>query len=297
MTRIRARPLGASLSLAAAVLVATAAGAEARMQVPDTSSVDPADARAARTPFGLGEHLTYKVKVGAFNAGDGYMSIDSQVDTVRGNRAYRAVMAIEGGLLFAKVRDQHQTWFDVATLQSWRFIQDIDEVGYQSYRHYELFPERRMWERQDNDESGRLGSSLPLDDIAFVYFVRSLPLEVGKTYRLNRYFKDDGNPVVIRVVRKDVRETEAGTFNTIVVEPIIRTKGMFAEGGKAELHFTDDERRLLVYMKTDIPNFPGSLTLHLRSIQEGVPLNPQSRARMRERQAEAAVASAATGRR
>lgn len=284
--------------VAGAVLAAvTAVAAEAQMQVPDTSSVDPADPRAARTPFGLGEHLTYKVKVGAFNAGEGYMSLDSQVDTVRGNRTYRAVMGIEGGLLFAKVEDQHQTWFDVGTLQSWRFIQDIDEVGYKSYRHYELFPERRRWERQDNDESGRLGSSLPLDDISFVYFIRSLPLEVGKTYRLNRYFKDEGNPVIIRVVRKDIRETEAGEFNTIVVEPIIRTRGMFAEGGKAELHFTDDERRLLVYMKTDIPNFPGSLTLHLRSIQEGVPLHPESRARMRTRQAQATVAPSSSRRR
>ena len=48
-------------------------------------------------------------------------------------------------------------------------------------------------------------------------------------------------------------------------------------GGDAEIHLTDDERRIPVYVKSDIPNFPGSLTLHLRSIQDGFPLHPDSR--------------------
>jgi len=163
-------------------------------------------------------------------------------------------------------------------------------VNYESFRHFEFFPERRTWERQDNDEFGDLGSQIPLDDIAFVYYIRTLPLEVGDVYTLDRYFKDDGNPVVIHVIRKDRRETEAGTFNTIVVKPIIKTDGLFGEGGDAELHFTDDDRRLLVYMKSNIPKFPGSLTLHLRSIQEGVPLHPDSRARVADARAAAARA-------
>jgi len=33
-------------------------------------------------------------------------------------------------------------------------------------------------------------------------------------------------------------------------------------------------------MKADMPRIPGSLTLHLQSIQEGIPVNPASRAEM-----------------
>jgi len=123
---------------------------------------------------------------------------------------------------------------------------------------------------------------LPLDDIAFIYFIRRLPLEVGKTYSFSRYFKEDGNPVVIQVLRQDEYETEGVRYSTIVVKPIVQTDGLFGQGGEAELHFTDDDRRILVYMKSNIPMFPGSLTLHLRSIQEGVPLNPESRDIARE---------------
>jgi hypothetical protein len=270
---------------AAALLLASSAPAVAQElpeepppSVPDSLEANP---YVARAPFGPGEHLVYNVKVGIFGVGEGHMSV-YPMDTVRGNETYRAVMGIEGSLMGLGVDDLYATWFDLYTLQSWRFIRDVKQVSYESFRHYEFFPQRGTWERQDNDEFGDLGSQLPLDDIAFVYYIRTLPLEVGDTYTLDRYFKDEGNPVVIHVLRKDQRETDAGTFNTVVVKPLIRTDGLFGEGGDAELHFTDDDRRLLVYMKSNIPNFPGSLTLHLKSIQEGVPLHPESRARMVE---------------
>lgn len=275
----------ATLALVLAGALVGPAPAAGQDVVDSLAAAYPVDPRAAAVPFGPGEYLEYKVKVGIFNAGQGSMSVLS-VDTARGHRTYHAEMRIDGGLMGLRVRDSHQSWFDVRTLVSWRFIQDIDDPGYESFRHYEMFPERRTWERQDNDESGPLGSPLPLDDISFVYYVRTLPLEVGKTYTLDRYFKETGNPVVVEVLRKDRRETDAGTFNTIVVKPLIKTSGLFGQGGDAELHFTDDERKILVYMKSNIPKFPGSLTLHLRSIQEGLPLNPDARARALERMQE-----------
>lgn len=267
------------------------AGAQGTENAPPPAHPDtvPENPYVAEVPFGPGEHLVYQVKVGIFGVGEGHMSVH-EVEDVRGNETYRATMGIEGSLMGLGVDDQYTTWFDLYTLQSWRYIRDVHQVNYESYRHFEFFPERKTWERQDNLEWGPLASSIPLDDIAFVYYIRTLPLEVGDTYTLDRYFKDEGNPVVIHVVRKDERETDAGTFNTIVVKPVIKTDGLFGEGGDAELHFTDDDRRLLVYMKSNIPKFPGSLTLHLRSIQEGVPLHPDSRAAVMEAR-EAASAS------
>ncbi len=278
MTTLYRFSVAASMLMAVMPLGAQELPEEPPPSVPDSLEANP---YVAPAPFGPGEHLVYNVKVGIFGVGEGHMSV-YPVDTVRGNETYRAVMGIEGSLMGLGVDDQYATWFDVYTLQSWRYIRDVKQVSYESFRHFEFFPERGTWERQDNDEFGDLGSQIPLDDIAFIYYIRTLPLEVGDTYTLDRYFKDDGNPVVIHVVRKDRRETDAGTFNTVVVKPVIRTDGLFGEGGDAELHFTDDDRRLLVYMKSNIPKFPGSLTLHLKSIQEGVPLHPDSRARVVE---------------
>ncbi len=249
--------------VALALGLAAVSPAHARAQAP-VPWITPAEPLEAPVPFDVGERLEYKVKLGIFNAGEGSLEV-AAIDSVRGNPAYHAIMSIDGGILFARVHDEFQTWFDTRTLTSHRFIQDQDEVGSQRYRHYEMFPERGVWERRDDEETGDLPTSLPLDDISFVYFIRTLPLEVGDVYTFNRYFKDTGNPVVIRVLRKEEKEVPAGIFQTIVVQPIIRTRGIFGEGGEAELYFSDDDRRALVYMKSNIPVLPGSLTLHLTS--------------------------------
>jgi hypothetical protein len=67
----------------------------------------------------------------------------------------------------------------------------------------------------------------------------------------------------------------AGTFDTIVIRPIIKTDGLFGEGGEAELYFTDDERRVLVRLESKVGRI-GSLSLHLREFQEGRPLRTDS---------------------
>ena len=249
------------------LLVATASGtmaapAGAQTRAPWATPAQPLD---AIVPFEVGELLEYKVKVGIFNAGEGSLEV-AGIDSVRGNPAYHAIMRIDGGVLFARVHDKFQTWLDTRTLSSHRFIQDQHEVGSERYRHYEMYPERGVWEREDDVEVGDMPTSLPLDDISFVYFIRTLPLEVGDVYTFDRYFKETGNPVVVRVLRKEEKEVPSGVFKTIVVQPIIRTRGLFGQGGKAELYFSDDDRRALVYMKTSIPGaLPGNLTLHLTS--------------------------------
>ena len=246
--------------VALALGLAAISPAHARAQTP-APWVRPAEPLAVPVPFEVGEFLEYKVKLGILNAGEGSLEV-AAIESVRGTPAYRAVMRIDGGVLFARVHDEFQTWFDTRTLTSLRFIQDQNEVGSKRYRHYEMFPERGVWERRDDEETGDLPTSLPLDDISFVYFIRTLPLEVGDVYTFNRYFKDTGNPVTIRVLRKEEKEVPAGIFKTIVVQPIIRTRGLFGQGGRAELYFSDDDRRALVYMRSSIP-IVGSLTLHL----------------------------------
>lgn len=215
-------------------------------------------------PFSVGEELRYKVKAGVFNVGEGSMSIP-RIDTVAGFPTYAAEWRIKGGWLFYKIDSKFYSWMDEKTLVSRRFIRDQDEGGRETYKEFLFFPEDRRFQRVDYDTTGIMPTSLPLDDVAFVYFARTLPLVVGETLAFNRFYKEEGNPVVIRVLRKDRRKVKAGTFNTIVLQPIIRTDGLFAEGGKAEIHLSDDDRRLLVYMQVHL-GMGINLSLHLEEI-------------------------------
>lgn len=261
-----------ALTAALVALVLVPGSMPAQVAVPGTPRPGT-DTRVASVvapvPFGPGERATYQVKFGILSVGEGAMEV-AGIDEVRGHQSYLIDWTIRGGMPGARVNDRWQSWLDVADLYSHRHIADISEVRYRAYRHWEFLPQEGIWRREDNQETGDLPSSIPLDDISFVYYVRTLPLNVGDVYTLPRYFRDSGNPVVVRVLRKDRVTVPAGTFNTVVVQPIIRTRGLFSEGGRAELHFTDDHRRILVYLQSRV-SF-GNLSLHLRTLDEGRPL-------------------------
>jgi hypothetical protein len=254
------RSIGLILAFA---LAAGAAGA--RAQDGGTSVVAP-------VPFGPGERATYKVRLGIFGTvGAGSMEILG-IQELRDRPAYHIRFDLEGGVLFAKVDDRMESWLDVGRLYSHRFFQDQKEVNYKRRRTLEFHPEEGRWENADKPgDGGELASDAPLDDVSFLYFVRTLPLEVGRTYTFNRYYKASGNPVVLKVLRRETVKVPAGTFETVVVQPLIRTSGLFSEGGRAEVYISDDERRLLVRVKSHVPVI-GSMDLQMQAYTPGVPV-------------------------
>lgn len=218
-----------------------------------TGAQSPApSAEYAPVPFGVGERMTYRVALGIVGeVGSGVLEV-VDLDTIRGHPSYELRFQLKGGVPFARVDDDYRSWLDVKSLISRRFKQDQHEVRYERHRSFDFFPEEHLWRRTDKVESGAMPTEYPLDDVSFLYYIRTLPLEVGKTYTLWRYFHEDGNPVTVRVLRRQRITVAAGTFNTIVVQPIIKTKGIFSEGGRAEVYFTDDDRRILVALKSKV---------------------------------------------
>ena len=210
-------------------------------------------------PFVPGEKLTYAVKVGPLGKGTAVAEIKG-VDTVRGKTVYHSVFRITGSLLFFKVTDFYESWFDPNTLVSLRYKQDIDQGSYERNRSYEIFPGKHYIDG-NNQEFKTVEQ--PLDDGAFLYFLRTIPLEVGKTYTWNRYFKPDRNPVTVTVVRRERIRVPAGEFDAIVLQPKIKAKGIFAEGANAEVWIADDDTRMMLMMRTKLPF--GSVHFQLRS--------------------------------
>ncbi|HVH39347.1 MAG TPA: DUF3108 domain-containing protein [Gemmatimonadaceae bacterium] len=227
-------------------------------------------------PFEPGEVLVYDVKFGALKVGSGGMRVVG-LDTVRGHPTWHVRFSIRGGTFFYKVDDVYESWMDVYTMNSLRYIQDTDQGSRESQRRYEIFPDSAMYREVAKNNRRMPSVSDPLDDGSFLFFIRTVDLEVGKTYEFNRYFKPDRNPVRIVVLRKERIRVPAGTFNAIVVQPIIKTSGIFSEGGRAEIWLSDDEERMMLQMKSRL-SF-GSLNLYLRSYRQmgsdgGTPSKP-----------------------
>jgi hypothetical protein len=258
--------VAASLLAAAAVMPAahsqTAAETATVAVVPSADSANLSETTAS-LPFAVGEQLNYMVAVGGAKVGTGKMELLG-IEDVRGDDTFHATFSIEGGFLLFKVNDKLESWFDTETLSSRRFIQNIHEVNYEKKRYFDIYPERGVLHQKGYDEMPTVAK--PLDDASFLYFVRTVPLEVGKTYTFNRYFRPDRNPVVVKVLRKEKISVPAGTFNTIVIQPIIKSQGIFAEGGEAEMWLSDDDRRMMVQFKAKVP-YLKTLDLYLQSFK------------------------------
>jgi Protein of unknown function (DUF3108) len=221
---------------------------------------------ASRRPWVVGEKLTYDAKVNFLHVGSGTMTVVG-LDTLRGYTVWHTTFQVKGRMLFFSVNDTYESWFDTTTLSSIRYRQDIDEGSYEPKRLYEFFPDRATF--QENDKPEEPSVSDPLDEGSFIYFLRSIPLDTGQTYEFHRYFRPDRNPVQIKVLRRERIKVQAGEFDAFVLQPIIKTKGIFSENGKAQIWIADDSTRVMLKMRSGLPF--GTLNLELKRIENVAP--------------------------
>jgi Protein of unknown function (DUF3108) len=214
----------------------------------------------AVVPFGVGERMSYEVRFGPMKVGSGSMEVIG-IETVRGRQAWHTEFRVKGGTFFYKVNDLMRSWIDTETLSSLRYVQDFEEGGKDRERRVEIYPDSGFYVEEGKERKPTV--SQPLDDGSFLYFVRTIPLQTGQTYVFDRYYRPERNPVRIRVVRRERISVPAGTYDAVVIQPIIKAKGIFSEGGHAEIWLSDDSSRVMLQMKSQL-SF-GSLNLYLKS--------------------------------
>jgi len=231
--------------------------------VPGLAAAEPCETSSA-PPFAVGERLDYSVSLGPIRAGTGSIEVVRR-DTVRGREAWHTRFHVRGGVPFYKVDDTLESWIDVACFRSLRYVRTLDERGRRRERRFEMFPERATFSEDGKPEAPSVSD--PLDDGAFFHFVRTQELVVGRTYEYRRYFRPDRNPVVVRVLGRERVTVPAGTFDAIVIQPVIQTRGIFSQKGDARIWLTDDGDRLLVKVTARLAF--GTLTLSLTSYRPG----------------------------
>lgn len=243
------------LALALGVIARPAAGQDTLTAEPKL--VPPAPRVAV--PFGAGERADYQVKFGPFSVGSGIMEVVG-LDTIRGHESWHTIFRIRGGIPGFRVDDRMESWMDTRSLASLRHWQELDEGPNERERRFEIYPDSVYVQ---NGREPQPTVALPLDEGSFLFFLRTIPLEVGQEYSFDQYFRPERNPVRFQVLRRERVSVPAGVFETIVVRPIIKARGVFSENGRAEVWLTDDSRRIMVQMKSHTKL--GSVSLYLKS--------------------------------
>ena len=218
-------------------------------------------------PFGVGEKLVYSVSVkNVKTVGKGTMQVTGPVE-VRGTTTWLLRFDFQAGLGPIRAVDRTESWLDPARIASLRFAKHERHPLSRSDQRVELFPDERRW-TAERGESGESLSDAPLDELSFIYFLRTVPLLADSTYRFDRHFESGRNPTTVRVVRRESLTTKAGRFETVLVEMRVRDARHYQGDGVIRIHFTDDALRLPVRIESAMPVI-GTAVLSLDSHVEG----------------------------
>ena len=208
------------------------------------------------------EQLSYAIKWGIVHAGTSSLSVQG-VEDVAGQPAYHIVSEARSAAVidaFYKVRDRNESWMDTRQPRSLKYARNIREGSYRIKEVITLDQEKRRFsevsERLDkNRRETTEGDITPnvLDVLSSLYYVRTLPLEVGKEFVIDVHSSDKVWPLVLKVKGRETVRVHAGKFDCYRVEPVLREAGIFiAKGKKLEVWITADEKRLPVLMRAEI---------------------------------------------
>jgi Protein of unknown function (DUF3108) len=251
-------PTGAR-AIAGAVALSAALGAPAVSAQSHTglaAQVQPAIVAPAVTsvqrPFAPGERLQYAVRLSAVGLrGHGAMWIDGP-ETVRGIETWVLHFGFKARLGPVKVSDTTESWLDPRRMASLRFVKRERHPLSSHDEDVALFPEVKRWSAADGS-SGDAITAAPLDELSFIYLLRTVPLAMDSTYRFDRHFDAARNPTTVRVLCRENVTVGAGTFAALLVEMRVHDPAHYRGEGVIRIHFTDDERRLPVRIESTIP--------------------------------------------
>jgi hypothetical protein len=179
--------------------------------------------------------------------------------------------------LFYRVNDVAESFMDTEGLFSHKYSLKLDESR-QRRDVLELYDYRKKkayywskWEIQDkeprNEQSEIPMDSFTQDGLSSFFYVRTLPMEQGKSYEFPVVNNGKLRVVRVTVIAREELNTRIGTFPAIKLKPEVVLDGILQNNGDSFLWISDDPQRRLLKMDAKIR--VGSVIAYLREHSYG----------------------------
>ena len=228
------------------------------------SAVGAGAQSGSQLPFAPGETFQYTGRVHVGVSGRGTLRVDGPVD-LRGTTTWTLHSEMEGKLGFLKATDRSESWIDPVHMMTLRYTSQERHLLARHDDAVDIFAGEKRWASAGGLE-GPLVSDMPLDELSFLYYLRTLPLTDDTTMTVARHFDAARNPTLIRVIRREDVDVGAGGFHAIVVEMRVRDARRYRGEGVIRIHLSDDKCRLILRLESDMPD-AGKATLALASYE------------------------------
>lgn len=226
-------------------------------------------------PYSPGEELTYAVKFGPLRAGTAVLTVMGY-EWANGGLCYRIRSTVRSSGFFSnffKVDDMTESWFDVDSLFSRRYFRNINEGGYHRLESVQVDARRGLGFYFPRGDTVSV-SPASQDVLSVIYFARGLPLDVGQSVMIPGHVDRKNVPFELRVLKRETVKVPAGTFTCGVVEPLLRSAGLFKQEGRVTLWVSDDAHRYPVIVRSRVK--VGAISAVLESIRPGTGATPDS---------------------
>jgi hypothetical protein len=270
--RARRAPFGTILALIALALAITPArsgdGRDTMLVEPDTADTrDSSDIAssiqvpppgehevlpAPDRPVRVGESLRFSVQWKFAHAGTAWLEVPELVEHA-GRPAFHLVARAESNgfvSMIYKVRNRIESTWDRDGHFTWRYAENRREGGYRVQQDIQFDYDARL-ARYSN------GTSFPIptlcqDALSAFYYTRTQPLPVGGSVIFDYHASRRSLPLEVKVLGRDRVKVAAGTFDCVVIEPLLKAGGVFKNKGRLLIWMTADDRRIPVLMRSKV---------------------------------------------
>jgi len=215
-------------------------------------------------PFKVGEKVVLSASFFGVEAGKITIGVDTY-KVIEGKKVYNFYALGKTSSIFSmfyKIGNKIESLWDPSIGKPVSLAFDAKETKqkYKSRIYFDWKNKRAEfleegWSKKKGDykEKKTWELSKPGQDIvSSIFYTRTLPLAVGKTYPVTVFEDAKTIDAYIYVDRKEVLKTRAGKFNTIVIKPTFSTQGKFKKNGDISVWLTDDEFRQVVRIESKI---------------------------------------------
>jgi len=218
------------LKLGGAVLTLVAAAPALPGPLPSPVAEAFQGTEVTRPPFMVGEVLDFRVNVSrGGDVGRGQMRVEGP-EMDRGIMTWRLVFVMNAGRGPIRATDRTTSWLDPERFATTRFEKNEKHPLSTNQERIEIDGHAGTWQQGDGPLQ-QLASPSPLDELSFLYFLRTLPLERDSTFTFTRHFDETRNPTVVHVRGEEMVETPLGTFRTRVIDMHVRDSRRYRGAG------------------------------------------------------------------
>lgn len=228
-----------------------AAGKEAPGDSLHNSATPPPLRVVKNNAFTTGEILEYAIRLGPINAGNARFSVPEMVD-YHGHSAYRIVSETWSNRFFSrfyKIHDWIESITDARGLFTWQKKKRLREGKYKADVFFTYDQKNHLAISQQDTLAV---PPFVQDVLSAIYYIRTRDFAPGDTILVDHHSEKKVYPLKLIVHKRERVKVKAGKFNCLVVEPVLRTAGVFKHRGRIKAHLTDDHRKIPVLMSSRI---------------------------------------------